>query len=159
MLSSIIALSVLLLGQSVQAQKALITFTAPRHEKLAIYFVGKVEDEPSDYEALVGTINAGKSLTVDIEPLNSFVVRSGDMKFRAKVSVFDRPSDFDRPLALSFKNLAEDNPGEQIELKHSNSGYQWLPPSSEATHSTDFGHEFQLRNPKKMVLATVRLDR
>ena len=47
----------------------------------------------------------------------------------------------------------------QIELKHSNSGYQWLPPSSEATHSTDFGHEFQLRSPEKMVMATVRLDR
>ena len=81
------------------------------------------------------------------------------MKFRNKVSVFDRPDDFDRPLAVSFKNLAEDSPGEQVELKHSNSGYQWLPPSSEATHSTDFGHEFQLRNPSKMVLATVRLDR
>jgi len=77
----------------------------------------------------------------------------------SKVSVFDRPSDFDRPLALSFKNLAEDNPGEQIELKHSNSGYQWVPPSAEATHSTDFGHEFQLRSPTKIVLANVRLDR
>ena len=46
-----------------------------------------------------------------------------------------------------------------MELKHSNSGYQWLPPSSEATHSTDFGHEFQIRSPTKMVLASVRLDR
>jgi tRNA G10 N-methylase Trm11 len=36
------------------------------------------------------------------------------MKFRAKIAVFDRPTDFDRPLALSFKNLAEDNPGEQV---------------------------------------------
>ena len=36
------------------------------------------------------------------------------MKFRTKVSVFDRPNDFDRPLALSFKNLAEDTPAEQV---------------------------------------------
>ena len=36
------------------------------------------------------------------------------MKFRTKVSVYDRASDFDRPLALSFKNLAEDSPGEQV---------------------------------------------
>ena len=28
------------------------------------------------------------------------------MAFRMKVAVFDRPNDFDRPLALSFKNLA-----------------------------------------------------
>lgn len=81
------------------------------------------------------------------------------MKFRTKVSVYDRSTDFDRPLALSFKNMAEDSPAEQIELKHSNSGYQWLPPSAEATHSTDFGHEFQLRNPTKIVQMTVRLDR
>ena len=31
---------------------------------------------------------------------------AGDMAFRMKVAVFDRPNDFDRPLALSFKNLA-----------------------------------------------------
>jgi hypothetical protein len=36
------------------------------------------------------------------------------MKFRSKITVFDRPTDFDRPLALSFKNLAEDSPGEQV---------------------------------------------
>lgn len=88
-----------------------------------------------------------------------FVSSSDFIFYFSKVSVFDRPSDFDRPLALSFKNLAEDNPGEQIELKHSNSGYQWIPPSAEATHSTDFGHEFQLRSPTKIVLANVRLDR
>ena len=31
---------------------------------------------------------------------------AADMKFRMKVSVYDRLADFDRPLALSFKNLA-----------------------------------------------------
>ena len=53
----------------------------------------------------------------------------------------------------------EDTPGEQVELKHSNSGYQWIPPSAEATHSTDFGHTFELRDPAKVVQASVRLDR
>ena len=60
---------------------------------------------------------------------------------------------------IRFLVVQEDNPGEQVELKHSNSGYQWIPPSSEATHSTDFGHEFQLRDPSKAMLAAVRLDR
>jgi hypothetical protein len=46
-----------------------------------------------------------------------------------------------------------------VELKHSNSGYQWIPPSAEATHSTDFGHTFELRDPAKVVQASVRLDR
>mmetsp|Transcript_10621 Transcript_10621/g.24732 ORF Transcript_10621/g.24732 Transcript_10621/m.24732 type:complete len:175 (+) Transcript_10621:102-626(+) len=158
---ALLSLLALLLGvlPTAMGQKALITFTASRTEKLAVYFVGSTEEPMGDYEALVGVVDKGKSLTVDVEPKNAFVLRSTDMKFRAKVSVFDRPSDFDRPLALSFKNLAEGNEGEQMELKHSNSGFQWVPPSAEATHSTDFAHEFAIRSPSKQVLAAVRLDR
>lgn len=38
--------------------------------------VGKVDDEAmSDYEALVGVVAPGKTLTVDVEPKNGFVIR------------------------------------------------------------------------------------
>ena len=33
----------------------------------------------------MGVVDKGKSLTVDVEPKNAFVLRSTDMKFRAKV--------------------------------------------------------------------------
>lgn len=142
-----------------EAQKALISFTAPRHEKLAVYFVGSTE-EINEFESLVEVVQPGKTLTVDVEPKNAFVLRGGDMSFRAKISVFDQVDDYERPLALSFKNLAEGSPGELIELKHSTSGFQWIPPSAEATHSTDFGHKFDLRvGEKKTQMASVRLDR
>ena len=40
---------------------------------------GKVDDEAmSDYEALVGVVAPGKTLTVDVEPKNGFVIRSED---------------------------------------------------------------------------------
>lgn len=45
---------------------------------LRIYYTpaGKVDDEAmSDYEALVGIVAPGKTLTVDVEPKNGFVIR------------------------------------------------------------------------------------
>ena len=55
-----------------------------------------------------GTFPLKSLLLVIRRPLCSLRVSfsAGDMQFRMKISVFDRPSDFDRPLALSFKNLA-----------------------------------------------------
>lgn len=71
------------------------------------------------------------------------------MKFRTKVAVFES-DDHERPMLLTFINLAEDIPVAQFELKHSTSGYQWLTPSDEVTHATDFGHVFELRDTNKV---------
>ena len=41
-----------------------------------VHVVGKVDDETmNDYEALVGIVAPGKTLTVDVEPKNAFVIR------------------------------------------------------------------------------------
>ena len=40
--------------------------------------MGKVidnEEQPPDYESLVGVVNPGKTLTVDVEPNNGFIIR------------------------------------------------------------------------------------
>lgn len=39
--------------------------------------MGSTEEGPGDYEALVDVIKPGKSLTVDVEPKNSFILRYG----------------------------------------------------------------------------------
>ena len=49
--------------------------------------MGSSEEGPSDYEALVGVVSPGKTLTVDVEPKNAFVIRYGDL-----LTFFDAPS-------------------------------------------------------------------
>ena len=51
--------------------------------------VGKTDDEENlEYESLVEVIAPGKTLTVDVEPKNAFVIRYVFLKKRKLISLF-----------------------------------------------------------------------
>ena len=71
---ALLSLLALLLGvlPTAMGQKALITFTASRTEKLAVYFVGSTEEPMGDYEALVSALSLSLSLSLSL-PLSLFL--------------------------------------------------------------------------------------
>jgi len=145
----------------VKAEPAMVSFDA-QHGDIGVYYGGLVGEENelgADFEALVGIAKKGTPLRTVADDKSIFILRSSDLKFRAKVTLYDVPDQSDRPFGLAFKNLAQDDPTYHVELKHSSSGFQWLPPGGEVAHATDYAHSFELRNGEKKSLVSVRLDR
>lgn len=95
-----------------------------------------------------------------ILPSSSFVLRSSDMRSRAKITVernLDQSSAKSHPFKLTFTNLAyNDRSGDlPLELQHGSSGYVWLDGGHYVTHATGSGHRFILRDVNKQEFFTV----
>merc|ERR1712166_14671 len=115
--------------------------------------------EHGDYEALAGVIPANGDLDQKMFLHHAFVVRSDDFKFRAKVAVFPNEEQSDKwPYVMYFKNLMTENPPKQMELKHSSSGYLWIPPTQHIAHRTGTHHTFEVRDQEKELIFKVTLN-
>jgi len=115
----------------------------------------------TDKQELLTKIEPGKMWKSMAHFGDMFVIRSGDMEFRAKVTVEMNTHEINgktRPYKLHFKNLAYEDDAPAIELKHGNSGFTWIPPAGgDVVHETDQVHEFTLRNGQKQPVITVAL--
>jgi len=112
----------------------------------------------SDFEALTEVLGPGENTRHGTHFDHAFIIRTADMQFRAKITVFKGD---DRPYVLSFKNIMSEHPnGEDdphMELKHSNTGFVWINPEKEESHGTDADHDFQLRDKGSNAICTIRL--
>merc|ERR1712224_904876 len=79
---------------------------------------------------------------------------------RFKVTVYsnDEGNIEDYPKKISFVNLMRDTPARAMELKHSNSGYQWIAGGDEVTHLTGFLHLFEVSDQQNTPIAAVYLS-
>jgi hypothetical protein len=141
---------------------ALVSFSAGM-QKLGVFFSGDLKSKDKqdpDFDLLLMTVDAGETKSQSSKSHHSFTVRSADMAFRAKITVYDNTGrDRDNhPFKIAFKNLMLEAPGKSIELKHSNSGFLWIEPGDEVTHNTDVNHEFELRDLEHDRVIAVRLD-
>merc|ERR1712232_799009 len=127
---------------------------------------GQVSKQSPDYEKYLGSAPANGDLG-QLATFNSgFVVRSSDLKWRAKIVVWQN-TDNDKagyPYLLTFKNIMLDDGTEhaansQMELKHSTGGYVWIPPNEAVTHKTDAIHTFELRDESKKLRFKVFLKK
>eukprot|EP00931_Biecheleriopsis_adriatica_P120970 TRINITY_DN96058_c0_g1_i1.p1 TRINITY_DN96058_c0_g1~~TRINITY_DN96058_c0_g1_i1.p1 ORF type:complete len:161 (+),score=36.81 TRINITY_DN96058_c0_g1_i1:76-558(+) len=145
---------VLALMAATMAESVVVHFKAG-DEKLAVFFAGG-----NDGESLVGVVEPHKSLYQTTEPDHTFILRTVDMKFRAKVSVnknFGEAAGA-QPWILTFRNQMLEEPHAPIELKHSTSGFQWIDPTEVVSHTTDLRHVFEMRDKNKKMMAAVNLD-
>merc|ERR1712007_91765 len=111
-----------------------------------------------DHEELIGEIEQGETTARLAMDNHTFVVRSSDMKFRAKIvtMVNHEPESNDmHPFKLRFKNIMLE--GTPMELKLSTSGYVWLDPGHALEHLTDVFHNFDLRDKANTPIVSVHL--
>lgn len=74
----------------------------------------------------------------------SFAIRSADMKWRARFSLWEHEEE--DPYKISFHNLMIEDGGEAIELKHHEDGFLWIEPGDHVTHTAGGGHRFEVRD-------------
>lgn len=128
------------------------------HTQQAEYMAGGFS-EAGDYEALAAVLPANADLDHEMFLHHAFVIRSDDFKFRAKVAVFPNEDQPDKwPYVMYFKNLMTENPPKQLELKHSSSGYLWIPPTQHIAHRTGTHHTFEVRDQEKELIFKVTLS-
>jgi len=111
-----------------------------------------------DHEELLEKIDEGDSIARSAADNHSFVVRSNDMQFRAKLVAginYDSGNNENYPYRLRIKNIMME--GGTIEVKHSGSGYTRLDPGRWLEHITDVLHEFELRDRDNTPRISVKL--
>merc|ERR1712007_15659 len=109
-----------------------------------------------DHEAYLGEMPKGGRMGLVSHDNHTFIVRSTDMKFRAKVVAQlnrDTETNLHYKYILTFKNIM--NEGKAMELKHSSSGYLWLEPGQQTKHRTDAYHDFELRDNDRQPMFSV----
>ena len=94
---------------------------------------------------------------------SSIIIRSGDLRTRARVEVraaLDEFSSGGNPYILSIFNMAfADRPeSSPVELQHSNSGYIWIEGGHVVSHNTDLNHPFVIRDYQKQIVFSVTLN-
>ena len=104
-----------------------------------------------DSEVLLRVLKPGEKQSESIRLNASFVIRSSDLRNRFRVKFGKNPegaNDPERPFSIQIVNLASSDREEThpLELKHSNSGYEWIDPSEYALHYTDINHYFTVRD-------------
>merc|ERR1719326_1009482 len=133
-----------------------VRVSASGSHSFALYEIG----EDSEQEHMHHVTEPGKMTRIDAQDHAEFVIRSLDMKFRAKIQVNknqDPKTNKAHPFEFTFKNLMMEDEY-QFELKHSNSGYVWILPNTKVTHMTDHSHRFDLRNKTHANIATVEIQ-
>ena len=137
-------------------------------EKLAIYAIGTLVDggknEVPDFEVMTDLLAAGESAVHGLKYDTALVVRSANLVWRAKISLY-QGGDAARPYVLAFKNLMFDHihgsaPPEArgIEIKlGEGGGFVWVRPFEEELQTTDVGHVFELRDQYHTPMVSIRL--
>ena len=92
-----------------------------------------------DFEALTDVLEPGQSTQHGTHFHHAFALRTADFKFRAKVIVSPNTGpelNPKLPYVISFRNVMSEMKDAEtsmdIELKHSNTGFVWIKPESEA---------------------------
>merc|ERR1712086_760784 len=135
---------------------------------IGVYYIGNetalsagdISAQKVDMEILAGVLGPNKQMMHTSYFDHAFVVRSSNMHFRAKVAVYKNTDEAQKyPYTIQFKNLMLEDPPQHMELKHSTSGYIWVPPGQRISHRTDVNHDFTLRDMDRKPVLTVRLNR
>ncbi|KAJ1447641.1 hypothetical protein M885DRAFT_542083 [Pelagophyceae sp. CCMP2097] len=121
------------------------------NEDLGIYFMANLDNGDlalyDGTEAFVDVVAPGASLGRYIAFNDTFTFRSGDMKWRARVSFYQH-DDEDQPYKVSIHNIMTEDGAEPIELQHHDEAFIWIDPSHHMTHSAAGGNAFSLRDLK-----------
>ena len=119
------------------------------NEDLALYFMGSINDGDMSMwdgsETLNSIVEPGGATARYVNFNDSFAVRSGDMTWRTRFSLYENEHDEQR-YKISFHNVMVEEVPEPIELKHHDEGYIWIESNNHVTHSAVGGHEFALRD-------------
>ena len=123
------------------------------NDDLALYFLGRLNDGDMSslrdgYETFVGLMAPGASLGRFITFNDTFSLRSGDLKWRLRLTVYAHNLE-DYPYKLSFHNIMVGEGADPVELKHHEEGFIWIEPNDEVTHSAKPGHPFVVLDVKK----------
>ena len=128
-------------------QKMIIRNTGS--EDLAVYFMGALHDGDLSLwdgsETLNDIVSPGQVTARYVRYNDSFAVRSGDLKWRVRLSLY-KNDDAEQPYKMTFHNVMTDEKDQPVELKHHAAGYLWIEPNHHVTHSAAQGHEFALRD-------------
>ena len=119
------------------------------NEDLALYFMGSIDDGDMSMwdgsETLNAIVEPGGATARYVRFNDSFAIRSGDMQWRTRLSLYRNDHDA-QPYKISFHNVMVEEEPSPIELKHHDEGYIWIDPNNHVTHSAVGGHEFSLRD-------------
>ena len=128
-------------------QKMIIRNTGS--EDLAVYFMGALHEGDLSLwdgsETLNDIVSPGQVTARYVRYNDSFAVRSGDLKWRVRLSLY-KNDDAEQPYKVTFHNVMTDEKDQPVELKHHAAGYLWIEPNHHVTHSAAQGHEFALRD-------------
>merc|ERR1711903_317954 len=128
-------------------QKMIIRNTGS--EDLAVYFMGALHEGDLSLwdgsETLNDIVSPGQTTARYVRYNDSFAVRSGDLKWRVRLSLY-KNDDAEQPYKVTFHNVMTDEKDQPVELKHHAAGYLWIEPNHHVTHSAAQGHEFALRD-------------
>ncbi|CAH0373903.1 unnamed protein product, partial [Pelagomonas calceolata] len=128
-------------------QKMIIRNTGS--EDLAVYFMGALHEGDLSLwdgsETLNDIVSPGQVTARYVRYNDSFAVRSGDLKWRVRLSLY-KNDDAEQPYKMTFHNVMTDEKDQPVELKHHAAGYLWIEPNHHVTHSAAQGHEFALRD-------------
>lgn len=118
------------------------------NEDLALYFMGSINDGDMSLwdgsETLNAIIEPGSAGARYVSFNDSFAIRSGDMKWRMRISLYENEDE--HPYKISFHNVMVEEQEEPVELKHHDEGFIWIDPNHHVTHSAVGGHEFSVRD-------------
>ena len=145
-------------AQTDVVSKLIVTNTG--NEDLALYFLGRMKGGDVSMwdgsETFAGLMAPGDSLGRFITFDDTFSLRSGDMKWRMRLSVYAHDQE-EHPYKMSFHNVMVEEGAEPIELKHHEEGHIWIDPSEHVTHSATAGHPFVIRDTKSKGRFTVEV--
>ena len=117
-------------------------------EDLAMYYMGSINDGDMSMwdgsEHFNAIIEPGSKAARYVSFNDSFALRSGDMKWRNRLSLYQNEDE--HPYKISFHNVMVDEEQQPVELKHHDESYIWIDPNHHVTHSAVGGHTFYMRD-------------
>ena len=115
-------------------QKMIIRNTGS--EDLAVYFMGALHEGDLSLwdgsETLNDIVSPGQVTARYVRYNDSFAVRSGDLKWRVRLSLY-KNDDAEQPYKVTFHNVMTDEKDQPVELKHHAAGYLWIEPNHHVT--------------------------
>lgn len=130
--------------------KVHVTFKAGSRETLGVCYVGNetmrmTEWSEKDFEVLSRVLKPAESVTMDLPFEHSFVLRSSDHQFRAKVKVQESPEDkrAKHPYLLVVRNIMHEVPHKTISIEHTDVQAK-VEPGKDAGYFTDILHWYEI---------------
>lgn len=126
----------------VAAEKSKLLVKNLGQEDLGLYFLGAVDGILDGSETACETMAPGETAGRYVHHNDSFALRSGDLKWRSRITVFG--GDHLRPFKLSFHNSMHEEPIEFVD-----GGFLWIEANHHVTHSTVGGHNFIINDKER----------